>query len=155
MIKKFLILTGFFFCLTGISMAHHHFDIPTKESVKQECKMDEYLDSRLHFTPEQKSYIKHNRQKYKKDMEKIVKQMQDCHDRIFEVYMLGLPRYQTDIRTAADKAMLVVLKQNAKRTKESHIKAFEAILSNEQKIEFQKIRKEFAANRKSSLYKPR
>ncbi len=148
MIKKYVLIFTFLIAITNISFAHPHFDAPTKESIKRECKMDEYLDQRLHFTQQQKEYIKHNRQKYKKDMEKIVKQMQECHDRIFEVYMTGLPRYQTDLRTAGDKAMLVVLRQNAKRTKENHTKSFEAILSPEQKAEFQKIRKEFAQNKK-------
>ncbi len=155
MIKKYLLIFTFFISLMNVVVAHPYFDMPTKESIKRECKMDEYLDSRLHFTQQQKDYIKHNRQKYKKDMEKIVKEMQQCHDRIFEVYMTGLPRYQTDLRTAPDKAMLVILKQNAKRTKENHIKSFEAILTNEQKIEFQKIRKEFAQNRKKPLDKLR
>ncbi len=44
----------------------------------------------------------------------------------------------------------MILKQNAIRIKEEHKKRFEAILTDEQKIEFEKIKKEFANKKENS-----
>lgn len=131
----------------NVVFAVHNFDIPSKESIKRESKIDEYLDTRLHFTRDQKTFIKQNRQMYRKEMEATVKQMQSVHDEIRNVYMTGIPKYQADFKTATKKAQLVVLKQNIRHIKEERRKAFESILDKEQKAEFEKIKKEFAEKR--------
>ena len=131
----------------SIVFAAHNFDMPSKDSIKRESKIDEYLDTRLHFTREQKTFIKQNRQMYRKEMEATVKQMQSVHDEIRNVYMTGIPKYQADFKTATKKAQLVVLKQNIRHIKEERKRAFESVLDKEQKAEFEKIKKEFAEKR--------
>ena len=131
----------------NVVFAVHNFDIPSKESIKRESKIDEYLDTRLHFTREQKSFIKQNRQMYRKEMEAAVKELQSIHDEIRNVYMTGIPKYQADLKTAPKKAQLVMIKQNIKHIKEERRKAFESVLDKEQKAEFEKIKKEFAEKR--------
>lgn len=123
-------------------------DMPTKEKLKNAAKFDEYLDTKLHFTSEQKNFIRQNRQQYRRDVGKILKQMQTLHDEIRDVYLLGLPKYQADFRTAGKKAQLVVLKQNAKWVRDERRKAFESILDKEQKAIFDELKKEFANKNK-------
>lgn len=123
-------------------------DMPSKEKLKNAAKFDEYLDTQLHFTQEQKNFIKQNRQKYKKDLGKILNQMQRLHDEIRDVYILGIPKYQADIRTASKKAQLVVLRQNARWVRDERRKAFESILDKEQKAKFEELKKEFMQKNK-------
>jgi len=106
-------------------------------------EIDKMLDSRLHLTDEQKKYIKDNRPGHIREMKKTVSAMEDLKRKIRNVYLTGIPKYQADLRTATMKLELVMLKQNADRQKTENRKNFENILSPEQKIEFEKIKKEF------------
>ena len=69
--------------------------------------------------------------------------METLHSKIKNVYMLGIPKYQADIRTAPMKTELGILKQNAMKQKAQHRQNFENILTKEQRVEFEKMRKEF------------
>lgn len=120
---------------------------------KRQIEIDNMLETRLNLTNEQKNYIKEVRPKNRREIEPIVKQMQKKHDEIAKIYMLGLPKFQTDLRTAPLKAELVVLKQNAKTIRENHRKNFENILTDEQKIEFEKIKKELILKRTKQINK--
>lgn len=122
--------------------AHHCCDVPEKLTPQKEARLDNYLDSRLHFSDEQKVLIKQNRKKFRKQIEKEVVQMKKIHDEIRNVYLTGIPKYQADIKTAPKKAQLVLLKNNVDRIRAERRKNFEQILDENQKVEFEKIKKE-------------
>ena len=103
---KFIVVIMLFFSYANAQQCS---DMPSKEKLKNAAKFDEYLDTQLHFTQEQKNFIKQNRQKYKKDLSKILNQMQKLHDEIRDVYILGIPKYQADIRTASKKAITFLI----------------------------------------------
>ena len=115
---------------------------PHKPTIKEQKQFDKMLDERLKLTPEQKNYIKQNRPKHIKEMEKTISKMENLHKKIKNVYMLGIPKYQADLRTAPYKAELAILKQNAQRQKAENRKNFENILTKEQKLELEKMRQE-------------
>ena len=75
-------------------------------------------------------------------MNKIIKKMQELHDKIRNVYLTGIPKFQADIKTAPLKAELVLLKQQADKLRIEHRKNFENILTPEQKAKFQMLKKE-------------
>ncbi|MBR2069611.1 MAG: hypothetical protein IJ877_07630 [Candidatus Gastranaerophilales bacterium] len=120
---------------------------PHKPTLKEQKQFEKMLDERLQLTQEQKSIMKANRQKHIKEMEKTISKMENLHTKIKNVYLLGIPKYQADLRTAPYKAELALLKQNAQKQKYENRKNFENILTKEQKIEFEKIKKEHAKNR--------
>ena len=123
---------------------NHH-----KPTIKEQKEFDKMLDDRLHLTQEQKDYIKTNRTKNIKEMKKTVSEMENLHKKIKDIYLLGIPKYQADLRSAPYKAELAILKQNAKKRKIENRKNFENILSKEQKIELEKIREERRAKIKN------
>ena len=116
----------------------------------RQAKMDNMLNQRLNLTTEQQAQLHKNRSEQRKEMEKIIKQMNNKHDEIRNVYSTGMPKYQADLKTAPQKAELVILKQNADKLREQNRKNFESILTKEQKQEFQAMRKEFAQSRPRS-----
>lgn len=145
MIKNILtILTIFLLTQTNVK-AHDctQNQFPQKPTFQEQRKINSMLNEKLNLTKEQKEIIEKNRYQHKKEMNKIIDKMKDDHDKIKEVYMIGLPKYQADIRTAPMKADLVKLKMEADRLKVEHRKSFESVLNDEQKIEFEKLRKEY------------
>ena len=115
---------------------------PHKPTHKEQKEFDKMLDERLNLTSEQKNYIKTNRSKHIKEMERTISKMENLHTKIKNVYLLGIPKYQADLRTAPYKAELALLKQNAQKQKAENRKNFENILTKEQRVEFEKIKKE-------------
>ena len=136
----FLILT---LLITNCALAQDFEPIkPHKPTHKEQKQFDKMLDERLKLTPEQKNYIKTNRPKHIKEMEKTISKMENLHKKIKNVYLLGIPKYQADLRTAPYKAELALLKQSAHKQKMENRKNFENILTKEQKAEFEKMKKE-------------
>ena len=130
------------------AQAHdYHNNIPRKPTFKEQKQMDNLIDKRLKLTEEQKDHLKKNRSQHRKEMEKVVKKMEIQHEKIRNIYFSGIPKFQADIKTAPMKAELVLLKQNADKLRQEHRKNFESSLTEEQKIEFEKLRKEMAQNR--------
>lgn len=115
-----------------------------KPTFKEQRRIDGFLDERLNLTIQQKEELKKARAQHRKEMEKIVKKMQELRDKIRDVYMTGIPQFQADLKTAPMKAELVLLKQNADRLRQEHRKTFESILTPEQRAEFDQIKKEYA-----------
>ena len=113
-----------------------------KPTHKEQKEFSQLLDERLNFTPEQKAILKQNRKKNRKEMEKIVKEMEKLHNEIKVVYLSGIPKYQADIKTSTKKIQLVLLKQEADNLRKKHREEFEKILTDEQKVEFEKFKKE-------------
>ena len=112
---------------------------PTKQDFK---KMDKFIEQRLNLSDEQIKILKSKRQKNIKELEKIIAKMETNHKKIRDIYLLGLPKYQADIKSAPYKMELVMLKQNANSIRNQNRKEFEAILTNEQKAEFKKLKSE-------------
>lgn len=113
-----------------------------KPTAKERKQFDKMLEERLNLTNEQKNYIKQNRPKHIKEMERTISKMESLHKKIKDVYLLGLPKYQADLRTAPYKTELALLKQSAQKQKAQNRKNFENILTKEQKAELEKIRNE-------------
>lgn len=142
--KKILIFLSIILISTSSNFAHECTDknFSKKPSLKEQRQMDVFLSEKLNLTQEQQEILKKNRSQYKKNMEKIVKEMQELHDKIKDIYLTGIPKFQADIRTAPLKAQLVTLKQNANKLRQERRQAFENILTEEQKIKFEAIKKE-------------
>ena len=146
--NKIIYIIALMFILTVCTQAHEQYHKPMhKISSKEQKQMDKMFEERLKLTAEQKNYIKENRPKHIAQMQENIRKMQKLHDKISEVYMPGLPKYQADIRTAPMKAELALLKQNADKQKQKNRQNFENILTKEQKAEFEKIKQEHAAKR--------
>ncbi len=120
---------------------------PHKPTLKERKEFDKMLDERLQLTNEQKNQIKENRAKHKKEMERTINKMENLHKKIKNVYILGIPKYQADLRTATYKTELAILAQQAQKQKLEHRKEFENILTKEQRVEFEKMKKERALKR--------
>lgn len=118
-----------------------------KPTAKQQKEFDKLLDERLKLTKEQKEYIAKNRPKHIKEMEETIKKMDDLHKKIGKIYNSNNSKFQADLQTASMKTELAILKQNAIKQKRENRKNFENILTKEQKIEFEKLRKELAQKR--------
>lgn len=143
--KQLIYLIVFIFFTAPFSYAHPKMEHkPTHKQIKE---FDSFLDSRLNLTKEQKESLKQNRNKHNKEMKKIVAKMQDTHDKIRNVYLTGIPPLQAKLRTAPYKAELALLMQQAKMIREDGRKEFESILTDEQKIEFEKIKQEIKLKR--------
>ncbi len=112
---------------------------PSKKEVQEFHKM---LDSRLNLTLEQKEIINKNRELHRKKMKQIVNRMDNLKDRIKNIYLNETSPLVAELKIAPMKAELALLKQNADNLKKEYRKNFENILTQEQKIEFEKIRKE-------------
>ncbi len=142
--KKILYLLIFAIFSSSITFAHPcaHKQIPQKQTFKEKKKIDKIYETRLKLTNEQIEVLKQIRIKHRKEMEKIISRMEFLHNKIRNVYLSGIPPYQADFRTMHYKAELVLLKQNADKLKQGTRKKFEAILTPEQKQEFEKMLKE-------------
>ena len=113
-----------------------------KEIAKEHEAFDKLLNERLNFSIEQKKAIRENHENYKNEISKIFSKMEKLQLKIRNVYLSGLPKWQTDLRTAPYKAELVLLKQEAENKRIENRKNFENILTEEQLLEFEKIKKE-------------
>ena len=126
---------------------HGQFIMPPKPTSKEIKQMDKLIEQRLNLTDEQIKMLKTNKQKNMKELEKIVSKMETLHKKIRDVYLLGIPKYQADLRTAPYKMELALLKQNADTIRYQNRKFFLSILTNEQKNEFKLLKEELIRNR--------
>ena len=118
-----------------------------KPSFQEVRKMDALLNEKLDLSEEQQDLIDKNRAQHKKEMSKVIKKMETLHDKIKEIYIIGIPKFQADLKTAPMKAELVKLKQEADRLRMEHRKSFENILNEEQKSKFEDFKKEMQINK--------
>ena len=110
---------------------------------QRQKQFDSMLETRLNLTDSQKQFINTNRPIKRKEMQQTLDKMQDIHSKIKETYSTQ-PKYQADIITAPMKTELAILKQNADKQKARNRREFENILDKDQRVEFEKIKKEFA-----------
>ena len=113
-----------------------------KPNFLKQAKFDATINERLSLTKEQHDQLKANRAQFRKEMSEIIEQMETLHIKIRNVYYSGIPKFQADLKTAPMKAELVTLKQKADKLKQEHRKNFQNVLTEEQKIEFQKFKEE-------------
>ena len=144
MIKNFLTLFTILLISTNTVFAHDcaKKDIPYKPTYKEQRQFDKLLNEKLNLSEEQQDTLRKNRSKHRREMEKIINKMQDLHDEIRNIYLTGIPKFQADLRTAPMKAQLVTLKQSADKLRAEHRKSFENVLTPEQKIQFEELKKE-------------
>lgn len=145
--KKVIAVLMFLIFSSCVLAQDYEYPRPHKPTQKERREFDKMLEERLNLTEEQKNYIKQTRPKHIKEMEKTVSKMEDLHKKIKDVYLLGLPKYQADLRTAPYKTELALLKQNAQKQRAQNRKNFENILTKEQRAELELIRKERAQKR--------
>lgn len=150
--KKILILSILALFITPISFGQEfkpefgrnpgEYKHPIRPSSKEIKRLDKFIEERLNLTPEQIKLLKANRQKNFKKLEKTIDKMEANHREIRNIYMLGIPSYQADLKSAPYKLELVILKQNADAIRHQNRKYFESILTPEQKAEFKKLKSE-------------
>lgn len=153
MIKNILtILTIIFITQTSIQ-AHECHDgfAPKKPTFQEQRKMEAFLNEKLNLTQDQQEQLDKNRSQHRKEMSKVIKKMETQHDKIKEIYMIGIPKYQADIRTAPMKAELVKLKQEADKLRLEYRKSFENTLNEEQKIKFENLKKDMINSKNQTL----
>lgn len=143
----YLLIAMFFINTSAIATPCPYNDIPCKKTYKEKKAIDKMFEERLNLTQEQIESVKAIRTKHRREMEKIISRMEFLHDKIRNVYLTGIPPFQADIRTVHYKAELVILKQSADRLRQETKKNFEAILTQEQKQEFNKMLQERAQKR--------
>lgn len=126
---------------------------PAFDKGMREQKMKEHqqkMDERLNLTPEQKTKAEKNRlsgqQKMKPVMEKIKAKKGEIR-KIRENE--ALTDVQKQQKIAPLKSELKSLKTQANEIREKNLKDFEAILTSEQKTEFEKIKAEGKAKREA------
>ncbi len=130
----------------NISNEHEHtYSNKDKQAfIQRQKEIDEMLNLRLNLTEEQKQYIQTNRPKHREEIKKNVEKMKVLHSKIKDIYTSEIPKVQADIITAPMKTELAILKQNIDKLKEENRKNFENILTPTQKVEFEKIKSEYA-----------
>ena len=144
MIKKILTTLTIIFIATLSTQAYEcpKKDIPRQPTFKEQRQFDKLLNEKLNLTEKQQEELKKNRANHRREMKKIVDKMQKLHDDIRDVYLTGIPKFQADLKTAPMKAQLVSLKQSANKLRAEHRKAFENVLTPEQKAQFELLKKE-------------
>ena len=149
MIKKILTILTIIFISCNIVLAHDcdKKNVPHKPTFKEQREFDKLLNEKLNLSEKQQELLKKNRSNHKREMKKIVDKMQKLHDDIREVYLSGIPKFQADLKTAPMKAQLVSLKQNADKLRLEHRKAFESVLTTEQKAIFDEMKKDSKPNK--------
>ncbi len=143
--NKIFILILIFIFTPVFALAHYPKEPPKIKDLKQ---FDKELAIRLNLTDEQLKILRKNKAKNIKAMEDTIDKMESVRKKIRNIYIIGIPKYQADIRTAPMKMELVLLKQNADKIREENRKNFESILTPEQKKEFEQFKKELAVQRK-------
>ena len=149
MIKNILTILSIIFIAQNPIQAHTYVSefAAKKPTFQEQRKMNALLNEKLNLSQEQQDLIDKNRSQHKKEMSKVVKKMETLHDEIKEMYIIGIPKFQADLRTAPKKAELVKLKQEADKLRLDYRKSFENILNDEQKIRFDTLKKEVSLNK--------
>ena len=132
------------------ALANYPKEPPKMRDLKE---LDKEISTRLNLTDEQLKILRKNKTKNIKSMEETISKMESVRKKIKNVYIIGIPKYQADIRTAPMKMELVLLKQNADKIRYENRKNFESILTPEQKKEFEQIRKELIQERRQNFAK--
>lgn len=100
------------------------------------------LDEKLKLTDEQKKQAHEVRMKGHEKIKPVIEKMKAKHDEIKKVLDSNLSDEQKEKKINALERDLLTLKQQARKIRTDNMKDFEAILTPEQKAEFDKMKKE-------------
>lgn len=100
------------------------------------------IDARLKLTEEQKKCCEQNRLEGRKLIKPIWDEIRAKKAKICEICSSTLPQAEKDKQVCCLKSEIKDLKCKADKIREENMKAFEAILTPQQKSEFEKIKQE-------------
>ncbi len=121
---------------------------------KQPCKCQKHnppqmkrqsLDDRLKLTEEQKQKAHEIRMEGHKKIKPVIEKIKAKNEEIKTVVQSNLKQAEKDKKIVALKKDIRELKQEARKIRNENTKQFEAILTPEQKAEFEKIKQEAKA----------
>ena len=101
------------------------------------------LDEKLKLTEEQKKQAHDIRMDGHKKIKPVFEKIKTTNEEIKKVHESDLSAEQKDKKICALEKELLTLKQQARRIRIENTKQFEAILTPEQKTEFENMKKEF------------
>lgn len=151
--KKTLIIAGIaaltFMLSSSMSYANANTDTTTPK--KPACKCSKPMppkmkrpnfDERLKLTEDQKAQAHQIRMKGHEKIKPVMDKMKAKHDEIRQVAQSNLSQAEKDKKMLALKEDMRKLKKEARQIRMENTKEFEAILTDEQKTEFEKIKQE-------------
>lgn len=135
------------FCSISFAFEYDKNANPENLPTQRQARIDEMVGKRLNLSDEQWIYIKQERIKDKEKIHKIIEKMQQNHDKIRQIYQAESQHWIADLKTATLKAELVNLKKEAEKIKKEGRRKFIDSLTQEQKLEFEKMKQEFHLKR--------
>lgn len=155
--KKSLIISGMAAALllsATMSYAETAADTAAPQKPACKCKADKpkppkmdrpNLDERLKLTEEQKAKAHELRMKGHEKIKPVMEKMKVKHQEMKQVIQSNISKEEKDKKVAALKKDIQKLRQEARKIRNENTKAFESILTPEQKAEFEKIKQEAKA----------
>ena len=121
---------------------HHKFKGQPPSRAEMEAKKAEF-EKRLNLTDEQKTQIEKNKQKDKETMKPIYDKMKENKQAIKAIHKdATLSPEDKVLKSAQYEKELIDLKVKANELRKENMKNFESILTDDQKVEFAKIKEE-------------
>ena len=118
-----------------------------QEFVKKMQEHQKKFDERLQLTPEQKVLAEKNRKEGRAKMEPVMKDIKAKKEELKAIRESGKSEAETKKLTEPIKKDLKALRGKANELRQENMKNFEAILTPEQKVEFDKMKEEGKAKR--------
>ena len=151
--KKSLIIAGIAALMLSSTMSYANTVTDTNAPKKPECnckcqkqkppKMTrQSLDDRLKLTDDQKKQAREIRMKGHEKIKPVFEKMKAKHEEIRTVKQSNLSEEEKAKKLTALKKDMSELKKQAREIRNENTKEFEAILTPEQKTEFEQIKKE-------------
>ena len=120
----------------------HKFKAQPPSKAEMEAKKAEF-EKRLNLTEKQKEQIEKNKQKDREKMKPIFEKMKENKEAIRNIHHdKTLSREDKVVKSAEYEKNLIDLKVKANELRKENMKNFENILTDEQKVEFAKIKDE-------------
>lgn len=110
------------------------------------CKPNNKFEQRLNLTEAQKAQAQELRKKSHEQMKPIMKAIGEKHKALKDLYKENLIESEKQIKAEKLKSELSDLDKQARELRKQNMKDFEAILTNAQKKELAKIKKEGRKN---------
>ena len=121
---------------------HHKFKGQPPSKAEMEAKKAEF-EKRLNLTEKQKEQIEKNKQQDREKMKTIFEKMKENKDAIKEIHQNDSLSPEDKVTKSAEyEKNLIDLKVKANELRKENMKNFENILTEEQKVEFAKIKEE-------------
>lgn len=155
--KKNLLIAGIAALLLSTTVSYADTDnleqsLPKKPTCTCDCHKKQpprmqkpNFDERLKLTDEQKKQAKEIRMKGHEKIKPVMEQIKTKHEEIKKVANSDISKAKKEKQIKALKQDIQKLKQQARTIRNENTKEFEAILTDEQKAEFTKIKEEAKA----------